>query len=146
MPLLCQCPCCASAHINILDGACADADLCCRSLLSELRELSLWNLEFPLPALQPIATRLQALGLSACRLQGSADGFLIEGWTALTSLSLHDSTYAYDEMCSALQLPALEVASICEFSHALGLLQLSQLSGSCLQISRLKFECCLGGA
>ena len=46
-------------------------------------------------------------------------------------------------MCSALQLPALEVVRIDEFSHRGGLLQLSQLSGSCLHVSRLEMECSL---
>ena len=138
MPLLCQCP-----HQH-LDGTFADcADLCCRSLLAKLRDLRLWDLAFPLPALQQVATRLRALDITACCLQGSADGFLTVGWTALTSLSLDSFTNAEDNMCSALQLPALELERICEFRHQGGLLQLSQLCGSCLQIRRQELECSL---
>ena len=87
--------------------------------------------------------RLQALDLSACYLQGSADGFLIAGWTALTSLFLRSFTRADDNMCLALQLPALQVVSITDFRHRGGLLKLNQLSGSCLQISCLELECSL---
>ena len=136
-------PCYANAHINPLDGIFAVTHLYCRSLLANLRELSLSNLAVPLPALQQVATRLQALDLRGCRLQGSADGFLTTGWTALTSLSLHSFTDAEDNMCSALHLPALEVGNICNFDHGGGMLQLSQLSGSCLQISRLEMQCSL---
>ena len=78
-----------------------------------------------------------------CNLQGSADGFLTTGWTALTSLSLHSLTAADDKMCSALQLPALEIASIWGFTHGDEVLQLNQLSGSCPQVSQLGLMCSL---
>ena len=104
----------------------------------------LWHLALPLPALQQVATRLQALDLSNCSLQGSTESFLTKGWTALTSLCLGEVTEAEDNMCSALQLPALETASITQlFRHRGGLLQLDQLTSSCLQINRLEFLCSL---
>lgn len=87
-----------------------------------------------------MATRLQALALWHSRLQGSAEGFLTCGWTALTSLSLTGSRMEHDVLLPALQLPALENVSIDDFGHRGGMLQLEQLTGSCPQVSRLRLQ------
>ena len=91
-------------------------------------------------ALQPAATRLQALSLTSVSLEGSADGFLTAGWTALTSLSFSLSCAAEDTMCSALELPALERMSNEGFRHRRRVLQLDQLKGSYPRLSRLGFS------
>ena len=53
-----------------------------------------------MPALQPVATRLHELDVFGSSLQGSADDFLTEGWTALTSLSL-THTHLHDAALTA---------------------------------------------
>ena len=65
--------------------------------------------------MQPVATRLIALHVRDSRLQGSADGFLTKGWTALTSLTV---TRAYLEdaaLTAALDLPMVEDVHIGSF-------------------------------
>ena len=52
--------------------------------MSKLRKLTLKSVVFCLPALQPVATQLLELNVYNSRLQGSSDGFLTRGWTALT--------------------------------------------------------------
>ena len=85
--------------------------------------------------------QLRELNVSGSRLQGSADGFLTEGWTALTSLSLTQSRVDKTMLTAALKLPALKDVHICCFTgHGCGELQLDQLTGSCPQVSRLVFE------
>ena len=86
-----------------------------RSLLTNLRKLTLGRVAVSLPALQPVARRLHVLELTSTRLQGSAAGFLTKGWTALTSLHvaytmLEDATWT-----AALELPVLEDVHIIEF-------------------------------
>ena len=54
---------------------------CCCSLLSNLRKLSLDNVALSLPALQPVATRLQSLYMLHTHLEGSAEGFLGASWS-----------------------------------------------------------------
>ena len=88
--------------------------------------MSLDSLPLQLPALQPVATRLQSLELLRCRLQGSAGGFLTAGWTALTSLSLIGSDVE-DDVLTPLSLPALEVLSIYGFRHRGRVLRPDQL-------------------
>ena len=112
-----------------------------RSLLLHLRKLSLDTIAVSLPALQPVATGLRELSVSGSRLQGSADGFLTKGWTALTSLSLFNTRMDKAMLTAALKLPALEDVHICSFTgYRGGELQLDQLTGSCPQISRLAFR------
>ena len=111
---------------------------CSRRMLVNLRKLSLFNVAFSLPALQTVAMRLRQLSLHASRLQGSADGFLAAGWTALTSLSLECSCIESDVL-PPLHLPALEEMDMTGFRHRGGVLQLDQLAGGCPQVSRLSF-------
>ena len=69
------CPCFAMAlHHAGWTGANAAVRFC--SLLSNLRELTLDNVNVSLPALQPVATRLRELDIYGSCLKGSADGFL----------------------------------------------------------------------
>lgn len=74
-------------------------------MLSNLRKLSLLQVAVSLAALQPIATRLQELTIAHSRLQGSVDGFLTKGWTALTSLALTNCS-AEEHTLPAPNLPA----------------------------------------
>ena len=108
-----------------------------RSLLWNLCTLTLDNVSFSLPALQPVATRLQCLELADSRLRGSADGFLTADWTALHSLSLGGCLVEDDDL-TALDLPALEFLGIAGFGHRGGVLQLDQLC--CPQMSSLEFQ------
>ena len=124
----------------VLRGTDADAALCLRSLLSKLRELTLVRVLVYLPALQPVATRLRELSLDHSRLQGSADGFLTRGWTALTALSLEHARVKTVAMTAALKLPALEQMNLNGFRHQGGVLQLDQLSGGCPHIRWLGFQ------
>ena len=79
--------------------------------------------------------------MSHCHLQGSAYGFLTKGWTALTSLSLTETDMDDAFPTAALKLPALEDVMIRWFSGCRGgELHLDQLTGSCPQISRLRFQ------
>ena len=87
-----------------------------------------------------MATRLGELSLVDCRLQGSAGGFLTEGWTALTSLVLTGSRVTDDAVPPALNLPALEDISMDDFGYQGGRLQLDQLISSWPQVSGLKFD------
>ena len=112
---------------------------CWRSLLQNLRKLSLGEVAISLAALQPVATRLQQLCIRESRLQGSADGFLNTGWTALTSLTL-SSCRMEDQALPAPNLPALEAADIHELHHRGGMLQLHELNGGCPQLTRLACE------
>ena len=106
-----------------------------------LRKLTLGRVAISLPALQPVATRLHELHIDNSHLQGSADGFLTKGWTALTSLSLTKSRMDRTILTAALKLPALEDVRICGFmGHQFGQVKLDQLTGSCPQISRLQFQ------
>ena len=117
------------------------AALCLCSLLSSLRRLTLGRVKVSLPALQPIATRLHELNIHGSRLQGSAEGFLTKGWTALTSLALTNTRMEDATLSAALELPAVEGVDICWFEgHQGGELQIDQLIGSCPQISRLEFQ------
>ena len=118
-------------------GTCVEVAMCCRSLLSNLRLLSLDKVAFPLPALQPIATRLQSLEVLDSFLEGSADGFLTAAWTALTALRLDDSEVV-DDVLTALNLPALEALRIMDFEHQGGVLQPDQLC--CPQLCSLAFQ------
>ena len=63
---------------------------CC----SNLRTLTLGNVS-PFPCRHCSRSPRGCVGYmcSHSRLQGSADGFLTKGWTALTSLSLTQSAY-----------------------------------------------------
>ena len=72
--------------------------------------------------------RLRTLSPTNVSLEGSADGFLTAGWTALTSLSFSRSCAAKDNMSSALELPALEMLRNRLFRHRGGVLQLDQLT------------------
>ena len=122
-------------------GPHVNAALCFRRLLHNLRKLTLDTVAVPLPALQPVATRLHALSLSGSRLEGSADGFLTEGWTALTSLSLNQTRMQNATLTAALKLPALQDVRIFWFTgHQGGELHLHQLTGSCPQVSSLEFQ------
>ena len=106
-----------------------------------LRKLTLDRVNFALPALQLVATRLHELKVYGCHLQGSADGFLTKGWTALTSLSLTQSRMDEIILTAGLALPALEDVRIRRFmGHQGGELQLDQLTGSCSKVSRLEFQ------
>ena len=109
-----------------------------RSLLTNMRKLTLDSIAISLPALQPVATRLRELHMVSCCLQGSTDGFLTEGWTALTSLSLTHSRVEDASLTAPLNLPALVETNIIWFKHKGGLLQLDQLTGSCPQLRILK--------
>ena len=124
-------------------GTVVNVGVCCRSLLSNLRVLSLESVAIHLPALRPIATRLQRLDITQSRLDGSADGFLSAGWTALTRLHLHGSQVV-DDALTALSLPALkELSIIC--SHHKGLaLQRDQLW--CPQLCSLAFQLDIEGS
>ena len=134
MPLLCQC----KTHKV---GPDLNAAICGRSLLSNLRKLSLDNVSLSLPALQPVATRLQSLDILDSFLCGSAAGFLSVGWTALTSLSITGSWVESDAL-TALNLPALESLAIVSFAFGeyfnYPLLQPSQLC--CPQLSSLLYD------
>ena len=122
----------------VTDG---DAALCFSRLLSNLRNLTLGRVAISLPALQQVATQLHELNVSDSHLQGSADGFLTKGWTALTSLSLTHTFMENATLTAALQLPALEDVHICMFTgHQGGELQLDQLTGSCPHVSRMEFH------
>ena len=130
MPTVCQC-------LHPLHSGCEfDSTRCWRSLLSNLRKLSLDNVAFPLPALQPIATRLRSLDISDSRLRGSADGFLSAGWTALDFLRLGLS-WVEDDVLTAVNLPALKTLDILSFEHQGGTLELDQLC--CPQLRNLTF-------
>ena len=111
VPLLVLC----HSHDSTHDGTNGNAALCSRSLLANLRKLTLISVAIPLPALQPVAMRLRELDVNASRLQGSADGFLTQGWTALTSLSLIDTRLENASWTAALDLPALEHMWLCRF-------------------------------
>ena len=138
---VCPCFCCTLATTEHRTGTDTNAALCFRSLLSNLRKLTLDKVAVSLPALQPAATRLCELKVSRSRLQGSADSFLTKGWTTLTALSLTQSRMDKAMLTSALDLPALEDVHIWGFTgYRGGELQLDQLTGSCLQISRLEFQ------
>ena len=115
---------------------------CCgfRSLLMNLRKLTLQNVAVFLPALQPVATRLHELHLPASCLQGRSDGFLTRGWTALTKLSLARASAEDTDLTQLLNLPALEDLNILNFRHQGGSLQLDQLTGSCPQIRKLMLQ------
>ena len=113
--------------------------LCRRSLLSSLRKLTLSHVAFSLPALQPVATRLQELNISHSRLQGHADGFLSTGWTALTSLALR-SCRAGGCTLQAPRLPALEDCHLSNIMDPGGVLQLDQLTNGCPHLSRLELH------
>ena len=73
------------------------------------------------------------------RLQGSADGFLTNGWTALTSLSLSTMRLETATLTAALQLPVLEDVRIYWCTLLGGELQVHQLTGSCPQVNCLQF-------
>ena len=88
------------------------AAVCCLNL----RKLSLYKVSFHLPALQPIATRLQSLNITHSYLEGSADDFWSGAWTVLVSLNLNQSTMK-DDVLTALNLPALEVLRITKCRH-----------------------------
>ena len=75
--------------------------------------------------------------LADCRLQGPADGFLTQGWTALTSLSLAWCRLK-DDILPALNLPAVQDVDIEGFRHRGGVLQLDQLG--CPQVSNFNFS------
>ena len=105
-----------------------------------MRKFSLKNVAFSLPALQPVATRLDEIEFTDCQLKDSARGFLTEGWTALTSLTLTGSRVTDDVLPPALNLPALQDISMDDFEYQGSRLQLSQLISSCPQVSGLRFE------
>ena len=110
-------------------------------MMLNLRKLNLRTVAVSLPALLPVATRLHELILCGSRLEGSADGFLTKGWTALTSLSLTYTRMENATLTAALELPALKDVRIRWFTgHQGGELQLDQLTGSCPQVSRLEFQ------
>ena len=111
-----------------------------RSLLTNLRKLTLRGVAVYLPALQPVATRLHELNINASRLHGSAHGFLTRGWTALTALSLVNARVETATMTAALELPALEYLDIIGFRHPGGVLQLDQLTSSCPNITGLRLQ------
>ena len=94
-----------------------------------------------LPALQPVAMRLQFLDISNSHLYNSAAGFLSVGWTALKSLSL-DASRAMDDVLTGLNHPALESLDIKEFAWLNGFrfnkLQPDQIH--CPQLTSLAFE------
>ena len=111
-----------------------------RSLLTNLRKLTLRGVAVSLPALQPVATRLHQLDLTASCLHGSSDGFLTRGWTALTTLSLAEARVENVTVTAAFELPALEELDIISFRHQGGVLQLDQLTGSCPNIRKLRIR------
>ena len=113
-----------------------------RRMLSNLRKLTLDSVVVSLPALQPAATRLQGLELLYSRLQGSADSFLTNGWTALTSLALTHIRMDNATLTAALELPALEHVCLGWVTGHRGReLLVDQLTGgSCPQVSRLEFQ------
>ena len=112
-----------------------------RRMLSNLRKLTLDSVVLPLPALQPAAARLQELELRYSRFQGSADGFLTRGWTALTSLTLTHIRMENATLTAALELPALETVCLGTVTGHRGReLLVDQLTGSCPQVSRLEFQ------
>ena len=122
-------------------GTDASTALCSCRLLPCLCKLTLDNVVVSLPALQPVATQLRELKLIGSCLRGSADDFLTKGWTALISLTLFSTQMENAMLTAALELPALEDVHICWFKgHRGGELQLHQLTGSCPQVSRLKFQ------
>ena len=121
------------------DGTDADAAVCFHSLLTNLRKLTLFRAAVSLPALQLVATRLHGLNLVSSRLQGSADGFLTRGWTALTRLSLAHADMEAATMTAAPELPALEELNMKGFRHQGGALQLDQLIGGCPHVRGLSF-------
>ena len=82
--------------------------------------------------------RMQQLDLSHSRLQGSADGFLSNGWTGLTSLTLR-CTRMEDQTLLAPRLPSLEDVHLNKFEHQGGVLQLGELVAHSSQLSRLEF-------
>lgn len=149
--LVCLCPCavtCMSVPLLLL---CCGQDIThvgtddngavrFRSLLTNLRKLILRGVAVSLPALQPVATRLHQLDLTASRLHGSSDGFLTRGWTALTTLSLADARVETASMTAALELPALEELDTLDFRHQGGVLQLDQLTGNCPNIRKLRLR------
>ena len=95
------------------------------------------NVNNSLPALQPVATRLQSLCMSRTLLEGSAEGFLGASWSALESLSVE--TCWVDDNLTALTLPALESLDISEFGVGDGdMLQPGQLC--CPQLSCLAID------
>ena len=96
------------------------------------------SVSISLPALQPVATRLQELHLRSSRLQGSAEGFLNQGWTALTSLCLMHCRVG-DQLLPALKLPALKELDIHGFAHRGGVLRPKQ-DLCCPQLSCLTFH------
>ena len=115
--------------------------MCFRSLLSNLRELTLVGVAVSLPALQPVATRLRELALIGSRLQGSADGFLTRGWTtALTMLSLCEAQVETATLAAAFELPALVNLDITAFRRPGGVSQLDQFTSSCSNIRALKVQ------
>ena len=133
--------CRALGHCReMLCGTGADAALRMCSLLSKLRKLTLVTVVLSLPALQPVATRLLELNLRDSRLQGSADGFLTRGWTALTTLSLEGARVETATMTAALKLPALEEINTNGFRHQGGVLQLDQLISGCPHVRGLSFQ------
>ena len=136
------CPCSFAIYlITHRKGNDDSATLCFRSLLSNLRKLTLHNAVVPLPALQPVATRLHNLQLKSSRLEGSSDGFLTSGWTALTSLHLQETRMENATLTAALKIPALERLCVCGFFWRQGgELQLDQLTGCCPRVSRLVFK------
>ena len=121
-------------------GTDVDAALCLRSLLSNLRKLNLIRVAVSLPALQPVATRLRELNLDGSCLQGSANGFLTRGWTALTTLSLEHARMETATMTAALSLPALEEMDMNGFRHQGGELQLDQLIDGCPHVRGFSFQ------
>ena len=126
---------------STVDGTCANAAAVrFRSLLTNLRKLTLRGVAVSLPALQPVATQLHELHIYRSCLQGSADGFLTKGWTVLTSLSLVHSWVEAASLTAPLNLPALEAMNVIFFSHLGGVLQLDQLTGSCPQLRKLRVQ------
>ena len=99
--------------------------------------LSLDTVNFSLPTLQPVASRLQTLEISYSRLRGSAVGFLSAGWTALKDLSLRDS-WLEDDVLTAVNLPALEAVDIINYEHQGCTLRVDQLC--CPQLRFLAFQ------
>ena len=132
-PLLC---CAMGMYTRGWTGANVAVGFC--SLLENLRKLTLHNVDVSLPALQPVATRLRELHMVESCLQGSADGFLTKGWTALTSMSLTHSWVEVASLTAPLNLPALEETNIIGFRHQGRALQLDQLTGSCPQLRKLR--------
>ena len=106
-------------------------------MLSKLHKLSLNRVTLSLPALQPIATRLESLCMSHTSLEDSAEGFLGVNWSALKSLLVESCLV--DDNLTALTLPALESLDISEFSVGDGdMLQPGQLF--CPQLRSLAID------